>query len=91
MKSSLVSDFLGALFYVFLHRTMPLKGRGSKAPIKGSSSKTPKGVRDENLPINPPIQHPSILKAPVKTSIDGIHFNAFLAKFCRRMYTKVYR
>ena len=90
MKSSLVSDFLGALFYVFLHRTMPLKGRGSKAPIKGSSSKTPKGVRDENLPINPPIQPPSIPRAPTKASIYRIPFNAFPTKFCRDQYIKVY-
>ncbi|RVX07780.1 hypothetical protein CK203_021864 [Vitis vinifera] len=34
---------------------------------------------------------PSIPKAPTKTSIDGIHFNAFPAKFCRDQYTKVYR
>ncbi|RVW68348.1 hypothetical protein CK203_064542 [Vitis vinifera] len=34
---------------------------------------------------------PSIPKAPAKTSIDGIPFNAFPAKFCRDQYTKVYR
>ncbi|KAJ9692819.1 hypothetical protein PVL29_011757 [Vitis rotundifolia] len=69
---------------------MPLKGRGSKAPVKSSSSRTSKGARDENLPINPPVQPPCILKAPVKTSIDGIPFNAFPKKFCRDPYTKVF-
>ena len=70
---------------------MPPKGRKSKAPVKGSSSRTSKGARDENLPIIPSIQPLSIPKAPVKTSIDGIPFNAFLAKFCRDQYIKVYR
>ena len=70
---------------------MPPKGRRSKALVKGSSSRTPKSVRDENLPINPPIQTPNIPKAPTKTSIDGIHFNAFPKKSCRDLYTKVYR
>ncbi|KAJ9682437.1 hypothetical protein PVL29_018368 [Vitis rotundifolia] len=69
---------------------MPPKGRGSKALVKGSSSRTPKGARDENLPINPPIQTLSIPKAPTKTSIDGIPFNAFPKKFYRDLYTKVY-
>ena len=69
---------------------MPPKGRKSKAPVKGSSSRTSKGARDENLPIIPSIQPPSIPKAPAKTSIDGIPFNAFLAKFYRDEYTKVY-
>ncbi|KAL6314358.1 hypothetical protein AAG906_021187 [Vitis piasezkii] len=69
---------------------MPLKGRGSKAPIKGSSSRTPKGTWNENLPINPPIQTPSIPKTPAKTFIDGIPFNAFLEKFYRNLYTKSY-
>ncbi|KAJ9702927.1 hypothetical protein PVL29_004600 [Vitis rotundifolia] len=69
---------------------MPLKGCGSKVPVKGSSSRTSKGARDENLPINPPVQPPSILKAPAKTSIDGIPFNTFLTKFCRDLYTKVF-
>lgn len=27
----------------------------------------------------------------MKASIDGIPFNAFLTKFCRDLYTKVYR
>ncbi|RVW15001.1 Copia protein [Vitis vinifera] len=52
----------------------------SKAPVKGSSSRTSKGARDENLSIIPSIQPPSIPKAPAKTSIDGIPFNAFPAK-----------
>ncbi|KAJ9673019.1 hypothetical protein PVL29_026341 [Vitis rotundifolia] len=69
---------------------MPPKGRRSKAPVKGSSSKTSKRARNENLPINPPVQPPCIPKAPAKTSIDGIHFNAFLAKFCKDLYTKVF-
>ncbi|KAJ9705777.1 hypothetical protein PVL29_003736 [Vitis rotundifolia] len=69
---------------------MPPKGCRSKAPVKGSSSKTSKSARDENLPINPPIQPLCILKAPAKTSIDGIPFNAFPAKFCRDLYTKVF-
>ncbi|KAL6348247.1 hypothetical protein AAG906_005539 [Vitis piasezkii] len=70
---------------------MPPKGRRSKAPVQGSSSRTSKGARDENLPIIPSIQPPSIPKAPAKTSIDGIPFNAFPAKLCRDQYTKVYR
>ncbi|KAJ9682773.1 hypothetical protein PVL29_018655 [Vitis rotundifolia] len=70
---------------------MPSKGRRSKAPVKGSSSKTSKSARDENLPINPLVQPLCILKAPAKTSIDGIPFNAFPAKFCRDLYTKVFR
>ncbi|KAL6320079.1 hypothetical protein AAG906_004478 [Vitis piasezkii] len=69
---------------------MPLKGRGSKALVKGSFSRTPKGARNENLPINPPVQHPSIPKAPVKASIDGIPFNAFSTKLDRDLYTKSY-
>ncbi|RVW35244.1 hypothetical protein CK203_085858 [Vitis vinifera] len=56
-----------------------------------SSSRTSKGARDENLPIIPFIQPPSIPKAPTKTSIDGIPFNAFPTKFRRDQYTKVYR
>ena len=79
------------IFKVLVLRTMPPKGRRSKALVKGSSSRTPKSVRDENLPINPPIQTPNIPKALVKTSIDGIHFNAFPKKSCRDLYTKVYR
>ena len=78
------------IFRVCVFRTMPPKSHGSKAPIKESSSKIPKGARDENLPINPPIQPPSIPKAPAKTFIDGIPFNVFQAKFCRDQYTKVY-
>ena len=78
------------VFRARVFRTMPLKVHGRKAPVKGSSSKTLKSARDENLPINPPIQTPSILKALAKTSIDGIPFNAFLIKFCRDLYTKVY-
>lgn len=70
---------------------MPPKCRKSKAPVKGSSSRTSKGARDENLSIIPSIQPPSIPKAPAKTSIDGIPFNAFPAKLCRDQYTKVYR
>ena len=70
---------------------MPPKCRRSKAPVKGSSSRTSKGARDENLPIIPSIQPPSIPKAPTKTSIDGIPFNAFPTKFRRDQYTKVYR
>ena len=77
-------------FFVFLLRTMPPKGRGSKVLIQGSSSETPKSARDENLPINPSVQPPSIPKAPVKTSIDEIAFNAFSTKFCRNLYTKDY-
>ncbi|RVX07498.1 hypothetical protein CK203_025266 [Vitis vinifera] len=69
---------------------MPPKGCRSKAHVKGSSSRTSKGARDENLPIIPSIQPPSIPKALAKTSIDGIPFNAFPAKFCRDQYTKVY-
>ena len=82
---------LVAWFFVFLLRTMPPKGRGSKAPIKGSFFRTSKGARDENLPINPPVQPSSIPKAPGKTSIDGIPFNAFPKKFYRDLYTKDYR
>ena len=70
---------------------MPPKGRRSKAPVKGSSSRTSEGARDENLPIIPSIQPPSIPKAPTKTSIGWIPFNAFPTKFCRDQYTKVYR
>ena len=70
---------------------MPPKGRRSKAPVKGSSSRTSKGARDENLSIIPSIQPLSIPKAPAKASIDGIPFNAFPTKFCRDQYTKVYR
>lgn len=69
---------------------MPPKGRGSKAPIKGSFSRTLKGARNENLPINPLVQPPSIPKAPAKASIDGIPFNAFSTKLDRDLYTKVY-
>ncbi|KAJ9693603.1 hypothetical protein PVL29_009523 [Vitis rotundifolia] len=69
---------------------MPPKGRGSKAPVKWSSFRTLKGARDKNLPINPLVQPPRIPKAPAKTSIDGIPFNAFPAKFCRDLYTKDY-
>ena len=78
------------VFRVRVFKTMPLKGHGSKAPIKGSSSKTLKGTRNENLPINPPIQTPSIPKTPAKTFIDGIHFNTFSEKFHRNLYIKVY-
>ena len=46
---------LVAWFFVFLLRIVPSKGRGSKTPIKGSSSRTPNGARDENLPTNPPV------------------------------------
>ena len=52
---------------------------------------TSKGARDENLPINPPVQPPSIPKASAKTFIDGIHCNVFLKNFGRDLYTKVYR
>ena len=52
---------------------------------------TSKGAWNDNLPINPPVQPPSIPKASAKTSIDGIHCNVFLKKFCRDLYTKVYR
>ena len=62
----------------------------AKPLSKRSSSRTSKGAWDENLPINPPIQPPSIPKAPAKTFIDGIPFNVFQAKFCRDQYTKVY-
>ena len=44
----------------------------------------------ENLPINLPIQTPSIPKALAKTSIDKIPFNAFPTKFYKDLYTKVY-
>ncbi|KAJ9671091.1 hypothetical protein PVL29_027200 [Vitis rotundifolia] len=70
---------------------MPPKGCRNKAPVKGSSSKTSKSARDENLPINPSVQPLCILKAPAKTFIDGIPFNAFPTKFCRDLYTKVFR
>lgn len=69
---------------------MPPKGRGSKVHVKGLSSRTPKSARDENLPINPSVQPPSIPQAPAKTSIDGIAFNVFSTKFCRDLYTKDY-
>ena len=78
-------------FFVFLLRTMPPKGCGSKTLVKGLSSKTPKSARDENLLINPPVQPPSIPKALAKTSIDGNPFNAFPVKFCSDLYTKDYR
>ncbi|KAJ9692515.1 hypothetical protein PVL29_011529 [Vitis rotundifolia] len=70
---------------------MPPKGHKRKALIKGSSSKTSKGARDENLSLIPHVQTPSIPKAPAKTSIDGIPFNAFPAKFFRDQYTKIYQ
>ena len=44
---------LGSLYCLL--RTMPPTGRKSKAPVKGSSSRTLKGARDENLPINPAV------------------------------------
>ncbi|KAJ9682570.1 hypothetical protein PVL29_018484 [Vitis rotundifolia] len=69
---------------------MPSKNRGRKALAKGSSSKTLKAARDKNLAINPPIQTPSIPKTLAKTFTDGIPFNAFLSKFCKDLYTKVY-
>lgn len=69
---------------------MLLKCRRSKTPIKGSSFRTKNGDRDENLPINPPIQTLSILRALMKASIDRISFNVFPAKFCKDLYTKVY-
>ncbi|RVW45730.1 hypothetical protein CK203_095008 [Vitis vinifera] len=50
---------------------MPPKGRRSKAHVKGSSSRTSKGARDENLPIVPSIQPPSIPKAPAKLPLMG--------------------
>ena len=69
---------------------MPLKSHVRKALVKGSSFRTPKGARHENLPINPPIQTLSIPKAPTKTSIDEIPFNDFPKKFYKDLYTKVY-
>ena len=57
---------LVAWFFIFLLRTMPPKGPRSKALIKGSFSRTSKGARDENLPINPPVQPPSIPKGSCK-------------------------
>ncbi|RVW89598.1 hypothetical protein CK203_036446 [Vitis vinifera] len=92
-----IADLVALVVIAFLVCTvdylgnMPPKCRRSKAPVKGSSSRTSKGARDENLSIIPSIQPPSIPKAPAKTSIDGIPFNAFPAKFCRDQYTKVYR
>lgn len=41
--------------------------------------------------INPPIQTPTIPRAPTKATIDGIPFNAFPTKICRYSYTNVYR
>lgn len=79
------------VFRACVFRTMPLKVHGRKAPVKGSSSKTLKGALDKNLPINLPIQTSSIPKASVKTFIDGIPFNAFLVKFYKDLYSKVYR
>ncbi|RVW78530.1 hypothetical protein CK203_049772 [Vitis vinifera] len=64
---------------------MPPKGRGNKAPVKGSSSRTSKGSRYKNLPINPSVQPPSIPKAPIKTSIDGI-----LAMFSQKSSVETY-
>lgn len=43
------------------------------------------------MPINPPIQTPTIPKAPAKATIDGIPFNAFPTKICKDSYANVYR
>ncbi|RVX15405.1 hypothetical protein CK203_009278 [Vitis vinifera] len=100
VSSAFVPTFLvvSLIWYLPHHKIADLvapgllcAGRRSKAPVKRSSSRTSKGARDENLPIIPSIQPPSIPKAPAKASIDGIPFNAFPTKFCRDQYTKVYR